>query len=79
MREALEGLDGVDIRRIFSLGGAVMKSVPKFLFGPFHEICIGGGDSRSPRQGSGTLVGRTLGLASIGWSGVGSGDQNTWC
>ena len=37
MREALEGLDGVDIRRIFSLRGAVMKTVPKFLFGPFRN------------------------------------------
>ena len=37
MREALEGLDGVDIRRIFSLRGAMMKSVPKFLFGPFRN------------------------------------------
>ena len=37
MREALQGLDGVDIRRIFSLRGAVMKGVPKFLFGPFRN------------------------------------------
>ena len=47
----------MDIRRIFSLRGAVMKTVPKFLFGPFRnalKLCVGGADRRSPRQGSGT-------------------------
>ena len=37
LREALESLDLVDTTRMFALRGAVMKTVPKFLFGPFRN------------------------------------------
>ena len=61
LREALERLDLVDTTRIFALRGAVMKAVPKFLFGPFRnamkfameEATAGVLDRESVRQGRG--------------------------
>ena len=61
LREALERLDLVDTTRIFALRGAVMKTVPKFLFGPFRnalkfameEATAGVPDRESVRQARG--------------------------
>ena len=60
LREALESLDLVDTR-MFALRGAVMKTVPKFLFGPFRnalkfameEATTGVPDRESVRQARG--------------------------
>ena len=61
LREALERLGLVDTTRIFALRGAVMKTVPKFLFGPFRnalkfsmeEATAGVLDRESVRQARG--------------------------
>ena len=56
MREALESLDGVDIRS-FLIAWCNDEECPQVLVWSIpkrFEICVGGGDSRSPRQGSGT-------------------------
>ena len=61
LREALEGMDAVDVTRIFTLRGAVMKAVPKFLFGQFRnalkfaleEATAGVLDRESVRQSRG--------------------------
>ena len=58
LREVLEGLDVVDVTRIFSLRGVVMEVLPKFLLGLFQnalkfalaEATAGVPDQESVRQ-----------------------------